>query len=106
VHVPDASLPDMVGGGKPDRELPVLIYSRKLRHMCYHITDPDNRTGHITAGSRMYVSGIGRSYTSCNGSFWSENTVSMVIVTIYRCTSRANAECMRVHADHSRPLHG
>jgi hypothetical protein len=23
-------------GAKPDRELPVLIYSRKLRHMCYH----------------------------------------------------------------------
>jgi hypothetical protein len=61
--------------------------------MCWcAITNPDNRTGDVTAAHPWQSF----SHTSCNGSFWSENTVSMVIVTIYRCTSRANAECMRM----------
>ena len=32
-------------GAKPDRELRVLIYSRKLRHICYH--GPDNCPGDV-----------------------------------------------------------
>jgi hypothetical protein len=72
-HVPDASLPDMVGEGeKPDRELPVLIYSASYVLSRIRITAQVTSLRAHTVNIHECVC---RSHTSCNGSFWSENTV-------------------------------
>jgi hypothetical protein len=74
------------------------------------ITNPDNRTSDITAGSYIHECVWRQSFShlaTCNGSFWSESTVSNgpLAVTIYCCTSRDNPVCgLRVYADQLRPF--
>src|SRR5712671_774720 len=86
-HVPDASFPDMVGKRVQSRVVSYLCLYIARKCVICAITNPDNRTGDVTAGSygahppRMCLA-TSRSHTSCDGSFWS---LSMVIAMHITC---------------------